>query len=522
MMSTIIMILVALMTLSSIIGTIIIVKNNLKSSTKESLKRFFFLLLLDSISYWGLISSNHYSVDSFNLYYDMSPYWHMQLGRYFNCGTILWALKFGVNQVVAQRVFMAIWVLTITIAIYIIGEVFCELLNCKGKRSYVISAIISLSFINVFAMELMLFPEMAMVFMFSNLAIGILIYLAVSDMNNILKWVLFIWFTFVALGSYQSYIGIIETYVLVALFIKYNDEIKERYTNSASALVLGGFVSVANVLIVKVMISMNLIADSGRGASLTLSNILNNLVDVIQYQFSFWKNADGILPNGIMPLILILIIVGFGYYVYKLSSMEKRIYIFVIVLGCYVLAFAPHIIEKTLTLRPRSNIAVWSVISVLLILSYLNIQKINLKNIFSTIVAVFLLTNIFVMQDMIQNEASNNAIDITEAKLIAEYIFEYEKSTGNYVINIATCQDTEETYYLSSTRYHNGELGGRILDTNYSNYRLIGYELDGRNINLVEMDQKIYQEHFAGKNWDSLNLEEQLVFVGDTLYLAIY
>lgn len=515
---------VAIMSITSIIAAGIVIKDILTKSGNVAycLKRFLFLLLIDGIAYWGLVSSNHYSVDSFNLYYDMSPYWHMQLGRYINCGTILWALKLGINQVVAQRFFMAIWIITITISVYIISEVFTRLLNCKGKNNLIISGMVSLAFVNVFAMELMLFPEMAMVFMFSNLAIGVLVYIAVSDINRLMKWCVFLWFVFVALGSYQSYIGIIEAFVLAALFIKYRDNIKLRYIDSIIALAIGGVASISNVLIVKIMISKNLIADSGRGATFNISDIMHNLVTVIKYQVSFWKSADGILPNGIMPIVAILIIFSFGYYIYKLPTIENKLFIIIIVFGCYVLAFVSHIIEKNLTLTPRSNIAIWSLIAVVLIISYCNISKLNVRKLYTAIVTILLLLNIYVMQDMVENEAANNAIDMTEAKLIANRIVDYENETGNYVTNIATVWDSIGTYYEPSSRYHNGELGGRIMATGYSNYRLIGYELDGRWINSVEMNSDVYQEYFAGKNWDNLNLDEQLVFVDDTLYIAIY
>lgn len=521
-MSIIIEGIIALMTITSVVAAAIVVKNIFKVDRRDKLMRFLLLLLINSISYGGLVCSNHYSVDSFNLYYDMSPYWHMQLGRYFNCGTILWALEFGVNQVVSQRLFMAVWILTMTVAVDIIVEVFCKALNCRGWKGYVVTALVSLSFVNVFAMELMLFPEMAMVTMFSNLSLGLLIYLVFSDVNRILKWLLFIWFTFVALGSYQSYIGIIEAFALTVLFIKYKDDIKARYLNSATALALGGMASIANVLIVKVMISLNLIADSGRGATFDFYDILHNLIGIVQYQLAFWKNADGILPNGIMPVAAVLVIVAFGYYVYKLSTLEKKIFIMVILLGCWLLAFAAHIIEQNLTLRPRSNIAVWSVIAVVLLLGYSSFSNGKWRKIFECIVAVLLLTNVYVMRDMVKNEASNNAIDMAEAKLIADRIIKYEEETGNYVSNIATCPDACLTYYESTSRYHNGELGGRILATDYSNYRLIGYEFGGRWIDRVEMDPNVYNEHFAEKDWTNLNLEEQMVFDGDTMYLAIY
>jgi hypothetical protein len=38
----------------------------------------------------------------------------------------------------------------------------------------------------------------------------------------------------------------------------------------------------------------------------------------------------------------------------------------------------------------------------------------------------------------------------------------------------------------------------------------------------VEMNEDVYNEHFKDKDWDTFILSEQLVFEGDTLYIAIY
>ena len=184
------MTLTAIMSLSCIMVTGIAIKNIQKKSDNETdcLKRFLFLLLIHSIGFCALVSSDHYSVDSFNLIYDMAPYWHMQLGRYINCGMILWGLKFGLNQVISQRAFMAVWLVTITLTSFIVGEVFGKVLSCGERKARNVSAMVSIAFVNVFMIELMLFPEMAMDFMFNNLAIAAAIFLSVSELKPRLKW----------------------------------------------------------------------------------------------------------------------------------------------------------------------------------------------------------------------------------------------------------------------------------------------------------------------------------------------
>lgn len=191
-------------------------------------------------------------------------------------------------------------------------------------------------------------------------------------------------------------------------------------------------------------------------------------------------------------------------------------------LGCYLSGFSPHLIEAVLTLTPRSNIAVWSVLAVVFIVAC---QPANSTRTMETVVtvslAVLLLANICVMTDMAANERAVNTADFVEAEQIAERIYAYEEETGNVVKKIATAGDENVTYYRPESRYRNSQLGARILCTNYSDYRLIGYTM-GRAMEKAEMPEEIFAQYFAGKDWDSLNVLEQTVCMGDTLYLAVY
>ena len=122
---------------------------------------------------------------------------------------------------------------------------------------------------------------------------------------------------------------------------------------------------------------------------------------------------------------------------------------------------------------------------------------------------------------MIANERATNAIDFYEARQIADAIRKYETNSGMEVRKIATVPDSECTYYSDESKFHNYQLGARIMAVDYSNYRLIA-SIMNRVYEKVEMPIEIYNQYYSGKNWKFLNLDEQCIFVGDTMYLAIY
>ena len=521
---TLICVVTLLMIILCCLNTTLFMKKlwNTTQNKYDFLATFLISSVVFLIGYGCMIISDHYSVDSFNLVYDMGPYWQMQIGRYVNCGVILLAEQMGINQVIMQRFFMVIWIATSVIMNVMITVGIAKQMKVKRSSFYLLILATSLSFVNVFAMDLMLFSEMAMVLIPGNLALGLAVQVVLCEEKEWKKWLLCVIYLIISIGSYQSYIGIFEVYVLLGIYLKWKDSPKTRWSNSFGVLGVGGVVSIFNIVLVKILVHFGMIADSGRGATFKISKILCNIKGVLDYQVSFWKNADGILMPYVMSVLGILLLYIIVLELRK-ANLENKLFLIFLILGCYLLGFAPHMLESNQLLSPRSNIAVWSVIAAILVLSISHIEKIF--NIFGKVIAVALCLligiNCLVMQDMAANEQSMNAIDIMEAKQIGERILEYENETGNTITKVAARGDLNPTYYQPNSRYKNWELGARIMSTYYSNYRLIGYTLN-KNLERKDMSDEIYEKYFAGKDWNCLNVEEQTILINDTLYLVIY
>lgn len=467
-----------------------------------------------------LIISNHYSVDSYNLIFDMSPYWHLQLGRYINCSEIILALQFGLNQVLQQRLFAIVWIICLIITIFIIDESFQNIFCHQSIiRKIIITLSVILAFTNVFSMEFVLFPEMMMVNILGTLSLGLSIWISLEDFSFKKRWTIALIFLLIALGNYQSYIGIFESFVLIGILFKFHTNQKRRYLELTFALFIGGIASIFNIVLVKILLYFGIIVDSGRGAALQLSIVLENIKKIINYQVNFWTNADGLLSNKIMPLLGFFLIIVFFKTERQLKRIKQLEYI-VIFFIIYILSFAPHLVESRILLTPRSNLAIWSVL-VACFISGTIIPSHFFTKCLTIFCGVLLSVNIFFMQDIASNTQAVNSADFVEAIQICEAISTYESQSGNKISKIATKNDIKPTVYQPFSRYKNSELGARIMITDYSNYRLIAYYLK-RNLTKVDMPEEIYNNHFKDKNWDCQNLNEQLYFEDDTAYLMIY
>ena len=175
-----------------------------------------------------------------------------------------------------------------------------------------------------------------------------------------------------------------------------------------------------------------------------------------------------------------------------------------------------HIIEKDAILTPRSNIGIWATISFVVILSQIYAKKFG-----NCLLVLIFVSNIFYMQNMLTNTRVVNAIDFVEGEQISRSIMEYEKDSENRITKVGIAYDNCPTYYHSISQYANFQLGARILATDYSGYRLIGYILN-RSLERVSVPVEIYERYFENKDWDTLNIEDQICFDGDTIYWCIY
>lgn len=481
----------------------------------------FFVALL---CYGKLVTSMHFSVDSYNLLFDMSPYYQMQIGRFLSGGIILCAIHAGINQVVSQQFFMFIWIITLTLETIMIGETLgTYIAGIRGIKKGLLYAAIGCTFFNVFMMDLMLFTEMAMVLFLSNLTLALAIRYAIVAGERKGLWLLSLAFLSVSLSSYQAYITVFEVFVLLGIFVRYEDDLKRRYVFAVLSLFLGALAAIGNIAFTKILIRKGLLADSGRGASFDIKTIHNNILTLMEYQKHFWTDADGIFPLAIMIIVGMVLFAMFIHVVFRLETMEKRVFVTLFITGAYTLAFMAHVIEGHIVLSPRSNIGVWSVISLILLLFiiYGNYAPARLRQFAVALAFMLYLPNIVVMGDMIESEAQINAVDQNEAIQFCAAIKEYEAESGNHITKLAMKGDANNEFFLPVSRYRDWELGKRIMSTYYSNYRLLSHYLE-RSCEKVDMPEDIYQEHFFERDWNCMNVTEQLYCDGDTAYIMVY
>ena len=496
-------------------------------------------LLAGSIVFLGygcLIITKHFSVDSFNEYYDIAPFFALSIGRYINSGVnLILSDIFHINQTMQQQPLIFMWCLSLIFFILGLSLKIADCMKQSGVRTLIlIIAIIAIGMVNPFMMELILFPEMASPLTVANVS-GCCAIFSFSEFmqeekirkriaDSIICTLMFL----IVIGTYQEYLGILVSAIIVLILVdKKNDGIAQLKW-IVVVLVYGAGASVFNVWIVSYLRRKEIIGNTGRGAELSNNIIKRNVIAVSRYFLGFIKNANGLISGKLMMPVIIAIILGIITTIITIKGVLQKLVFCLSLLGCIGLAYAPHIVESNIVLNARSTCAVWSVFSVFSVCAFYYIQNLrtnrNRNKIISyfteTFVIFFIITNVIVQQDMASNQMVTYTLDRTEAEEIVNRIEEYESTNKVEIKKIATIGDKNETAYDELSKYRDGELGKRIMATHYSNYRLINY-LSNRNLQLCDVS-KYVRDKAKTTDWYKFDPEQQIFFEGDTVNIIVY
>lgn len=134
----------------------------------------------------------------------------------------------------------------------------------------------------------------------------------------------------------------------------------------------------------------------------------------------------------------------------------------------------------------------------------------------------YVLAQAFFIQIIISNRVLSENLDRIYANEIIDYILAYEEETCEEITHLAFRNDANSSDYYDQVYFCKNAINRRgYAEHGYSLVQIIALER-GLSYEWHEMDEEIYTEYFEGKDWDSLNLEEQTVVQDGTMYICIF
>ena len=225
------------------------------------------------------------------------------------------------------------------------------------------------------------------------------------------------------------------------------------------------------------------------------------------------------MPDVWLPLIVVLIaIVIITTKIVKEKNIGTMLYFILLVVAMIGYLYIIPIVQQTVSTPPRMLFLFYTMQSMLLLIAYLFASEM-VKKALGVVVCGYLIVQILFCNIIVTNHFISNTFDETYAAMAYEKIVKYEADSGNTVTTLVVGKDANCPFSYDNVHYKIYQINERALGQ--VTHTLMEY-VSGRRFEKEEMTEEMYHKYFKKDNWDYFQVEEQLVFDGDTAYWVIF
>lgn len=495
---------------------------------KKEKTQVFLLSFLLVLAAFAVMLADRFSTDGYSDYYmqldNTNALWKLQLGRPSGAAAEVLMHWLGINTVSVQLPFTLAFMAVIAWACADLWSMVISTFQNPSRADKAMTLLFILAaFVNVS------FGEM---FFFSNVAIhwiGMLVFcqLALRSLfagNRMANTVRSFCLLCVSLGFYQAAIGyfVLWGLLLAALQSDLRAD-KKALVRLLRVLLLGASASVFAIGLQRALESGGLIPGTARSPSLQV--VFRNLLYLLTY--GQWR----VLVDGMHFLGLAMgLVTGLLSAALVVSCIRAKRHPGIVWLGIslsiigYGISFAPHMFSSMIWMAPRTLFPVFSYLSVCgvwIVFLFSGQKKQGLPVVSAVVMGVFLLVNAKGIYTIGLEQIRSNAADACEAREILEHVYSYERESGRFVTSVGTVPDSAICYSHPEAPNVYMDINVRSGAVDWEVAPLLSY-YSGRRFQSTEVPAEIRETYFAGKEWDCLDIEEQVILIGDTLYLGVY
>lgn len=481
---------------------------------KEDLVRaginFSFLLI-----FWGGMLRKNYNSDTIYHMFsgDADVFCNVEAGRYVIslCDYIL--LNLGIRVTDNLSISMLLAFFMFLGAMLIMQRIFSkwEPEEFVGKIGYNFGLI--LVFLNVLFAEVLMFGEYSIYFGLGYLlaAVGVKRYVDKKYISMFLAFAL-------AACTYQY--TMIFAAILLAVYI-YLDHNGKLSLKAVKRILIGISVAMgmgaANYISIKILEKAGIIRAFGKQAG--AGNISKKVEAIAGSFIELHKNSLGIMPNLWLPFLFALFVTALIVYsCIKGRTMEKLLFIAIIFMGSILLLYVIPVLQETFSFPPRMAFCFYLVQGMLVVVAYISCFD-NVKWLLSLGCIGYMLVQLIFCDFIVANRFVSNTLDEVYTNMMYQEVLKYEEETGTFVTKICVLKDAYAPAHYEEVSYGTHQINERILGT--TTISMI-WHITGRQLEEVECDEEIYEQYFKDKDWNYLDLSEQLIFKGDTAYWCIF
>ncbi len=437
-------------------------------------------------------------------------------GRYLS-GLMDYILyQFGLTTADHTGITVFIAVFLLAVSLWLVQFSFREHIKCRSLyQRFAYYAIFALIFSNVLFSESLMFAECSLMFGLGYLFASMGIWFFTRGTYGI-SFLLFL----CAAMEYQ--VAVAYGAIILSAWIFLHNEYKITARTVMQELICALVTFGAGLLD---MLSISLFVKLGvlRAAEKTpgLGNMAEKIGVCIRDFIVLLQNCRGLLPKIWLPLLVMAFACGVTLWKFiKDRNGMAILYYCLLIAAMSVMVYALPLAQAYINPYPRMVWIFYVMQSMALLIALPLLQEGKWRlEIFCYVCCGYLALQVMFCHIIVSNHMLSNALDRTYAMMFYEEVLKYEAKTGIQVEKLGVANDTDAPLSYNNVHYKTDQINERALGmvTN----TLVNV-VTKRQFEKVPMDETIFQERFAGKNWDYFNAAEQIVFDGDTAYWVIF
>ena len=465
--------------------------------------------------FWGGMLRKSFNADTIShmVSQDADVFWNIADGRYVIALGDAILLKLGLRVTTNLSITMLLSFLLFAMAMVVIQRIFRQWEPEEQWARVGYFCGLNLVFLNVLFSELLMFSECSFYF-----ALGYLLAALGVERFTRKKYISMYLLLIIAACTYQY--TMIFAAILVAFYVCMKHE--EELTLKAVAGELFGIIScmgigALNYLSIRVLEKIGLIENFNKSGG--WGDTSQKIADFQASLLSLNRNSLEIMPDLWVPFLFTLgVIILIVYSCIKAGTAQKLPFVFIVLGGSMILLYSIPIMQEKFSFPPRMAFCFYLVQGLLLLIAYA-VSTMNIHKFLSLGCIGYLLVQMLFSNFVVTNHFVSNTLDKVYVHMMYQEILKYEEETGIVVTKISFYSDDHAPDNYEEVNYHVHQINERSLGTVTNS--LINV-VTGRSFQKIGYQEEIYNQYFKGKDWDYLDLSQQLVIIDDTAYWCIF
>ena len=284
---------------------------------------------------------------------------------------------------------------------------------------------------------------------------------------------------------------------------------------------VGGMASIAAIALIGVFG-----VEVSRASTAASMSLGERIVNVLSFQDDIILTLYGMLPLGLglfmwaAPLVGAVAVGAHGGW--KPRPIDALL-VAVCYVGVYAVSFAPNVLASMAWVQPRVVIGVFNVVVLSAVLfAYASRNSFTAANAGAVVAVIVLVVMMVRIVDIQANTIRSNAYDDYELSAIAEELREHEAQTGEDITKVRYCYDGERVTSYPGVGYVVYDMNDRAMNVGYFFSWALRDALGEPDLIVELMDETERARVYGSAEWARLDIDEQVRFDGDTMYVAIY